>query len=60
MALRIARAIKPNMIAEDLLLPVAKDIVMIGDEFVTQLRAISLSDNTVYRRIDDMSADIPA
>ncbi|XP_075420983.1 B-cell CLL/lymphoma 7 protein family member B isoform X1 [Tenrec ecaudatus] len=34
-ALRIARAVKPHTIAEDLLLPVAKDIrVMVRDEFV--------------------------
>ncbi|XP_070599912.1 protein FAM200C-like [Erythrolamprus reginae] len=59
-ALRIARAMKPHTIAEDLLLPAAKDIVrvMIGDEFVTKLSAISLSNDTVRRRIDDMSADI--
>ncbi|KAK1345281.1 LOW QUALITY PROTEIN: hypothetical protein QTO34_013992 [Cnephaeus nilssonii] len=47
-------------IAEDLLLPAAKDIVrvMIGEEFVIKLSAISLSNDTVCRRIDDMSADI--
>ncbi|XP_048350340.1 protein ZBED8-like isoform X2 [Sphaerodactylus townsendi] len=57
---RIARAMKPDTIAKDLLLPVAKDIVrvMIGDEFVTKLSAISLSNDTIHRRIDDMSADI--
>ncbi|KAM5251205.1 zinc finger BED domain-containing protein 5-like [Hipposideros larvatus] len=59
-ALRITRAMKPHTIAEDLLLPVAKDIVrvMIGDEFVMKLSAISLSNDTVCRRIDDISADI--
>ncbi|XP_048351811.1 protein ZBED8-like [Sphaerodactylus townsendi] len=59
-ALRIARAMKPHTIAKDLLLPGAKDIVrvMIGDEFVMKLSAISLSNDTVRRRIDDMSADI--
>lgn len=59
-ALRIARAMKPHTIGEDLLLPAAKDIVrvMIGDEFVTKLNAISLSNDTVRRRLDDMSADI--
>ncbi|XP_015421155.1 PREDICTED: zinc finger BED domain-containing protein 5-like [Myotis davidii] len=57
--LKIDRGMKPHTIAEDLLLPVAKDIVrgMIGDEFVTKLSAISLSNDTV-RRIDDMYADI--
>ncbi|XP_034277935.1 zinc finger BED domain-containing protein 5-like isoform X1 [Pantherophis guttatus] len=57
---RIARAMKPHTIAEDLLLPTAKDIVrvMIGDEFVKKLSPISLSNDTVRRRIDDMSADI--
>ncbi|XP_039175589.1 SCAN domain-containing protein 3-like [Crotalus tigris] len=59
-ALRIARAMKPHTIAEELLLPAAKDLVrvMIGDEFVTKLNAVSLSNDTIRRRIDDMSADI--
>ncbi|XP_015677944.1 SCAN domain-containing protein 3-like [Protobothrops mucrosquamatus] len=41
-AFRIARAMKPHTIAEDLLLPVAKDIVrvMIGDEFVTKFDTV--------------------
>lgn len=58
-ALRIARAMKPHTIAEDLLLPAAKDIVrvLIGDEFVMKLSVISLSNDTVCR-IGDMSADI--
>ncbi|XP_060616127.2 protein FAM200C-like isoform X1 [Anolis sagrei] len=59
-ALRIARSMKPDTIGEDLLWPVAKDIVqvMIGEEFVTKLSAVSLSNDTVRRRIHDMSADI--
>ncbi|XP_040275585.1 protein ZBED8-like [Bufo bufo] len=59
-ARRIARAMKPHTIGEDLLLPAAKDIVrvMIGDEYVTKLNAISLSNDTVRRRLDDMSTDI--
>ncbi|KAL6046540.1 hypothetical protein STEG23_018200 [Scotinomys teguina] len=59
-ALRIARTMKPHTFAEDLLLPVAKDgvRVMIGDEFVTRLNTVSLSNDTVRRRIDDMSVDI--
>lgn len=59
-ALRIARDMKPHTFAEHLLFPVAKDSVrvMIGDEFVTKLSAVSLSNDTVRRRIHDMSADI--
>ncbi|XP_014389407.1 PREDICTED: LOW QUALITY PROTEIN: protein ZBED8-like [Myotis brandtii] len=57
---RMARAMKPHNFAEDLMLPAAKDIVrvMIGDKFLMKLSAISLSNDTVRRRIDDMSADI--
>ena len=59
-ALRIAKAKKPHTIAEELLLPATKDIarVMLGAEYVNKLNALSLSNNTVSRRIDDMSADI--
>ena len=56
----IARAMKLHTIAEDLLLPAAKDIVrvMIRDKFVKKLSAISLSNDTVHRRIDGVSVDI--
>ncbi|KAM4697851.1 zinc finger BED domain-containing protein 5-like [Rhinophrynus dorsalis] len=59
-ALRITKAKKPHTIGEDLLLPAAKDIVgvMIGAEFVKKLSVVSLSNDTVSRRIDDMSAVI--
>ena len=59
-ALRIAKAKKPHTIAVELLLPATKDIVrvMLGAEYVNKLNTISLSNNTVSRRIDDMSADI--
>ena len=59
-ALRIAKAKKPHTIAEELLLPATKDIVrvLLGAEYVNKLNTISLSNNTVSRRIDDMSADI--
>ncbi|XP_075833987.1 protein FAM200C-like isoform X1 [Microtus pennsylvanicus] len=59
-ALRIARTMKPHSFAEDLLLPAAKDSVrvLIGKEFGMQLSAVSLSNDTVRRRINDMSADI--
>ena len=60
LALRIAKTKKPHTIAEELLLPATKDIVrvMLGAEYFNKLNAISLSNNTVSRRIDDMSADI--
>jgi len=59
-AFRIAKAKKPHTIAEELLLPATKDIVrvMLGAEYVSKLNTISLSNNTVSRRINDMSADI--
>ena len=59
-ALRIAKAKKPHTIDEVLLLPATKDIVrvMLGAEYVNKLNTISLSNNTVSRRVDDMSADI--
>ena len=59
-ALRIAKAKKPYTIALELLLPATKDIarVMLGAEYVNKLNTISLSNNTVSRRIDGMSADI--
>ena len=58
-ALRIAKAKKPHTIAEELLLPATKDIVrvMLGAEYANKLNTISLSNNTVSRRIDDMSDD---
>ena len=59
-ALRIAKAKKPHTIADELLLPSTKDIVrvMLRVEYVDKLNTISLSNNTVSRRIGDMSADI--
>ena len=59
-ALRIARARKPNTIAENLIFPCTKDIVrlLIGPEAVNKLSPLSLSNNTVKRRITDMSQDV--
>ena len=53
-ALRIAKAKKPHTIAEELLLPATKDIVrvMLGADYVGKLNTISLSNNTVSKRID--------
>ena len=59
-SLRIAKAKKPHVIGEELILPCTKDIVhhMLGDNAVKSLECVSLSNNTVQRRITDMSADI--
>lgn len=56
----IAKNGKPHTIGEDLILPAAKEMVgvVIGEKAAKQLNAISLSDNTVKRRIDDMAADM--
>ena len=53
-ALRIAKAKKPHTIADELLLPATKDIVrvILGAECVNKLNTISLSNDTVSRRID--------
>ena len=53
-ALRIAKAKKPHTIAKELLLPATKDIVraLLGAEYVKRLNTISLSNNTVSRRIE--------
>ena len=59
-ALRIAKAKKPHTIGEELILPCAKDIVrlILGNDPERKLNDISLSDNTVQRRIYDLSEDI--
>ncbi|KII73288.1 SCAN domain-containing protein 3 [Thelohanellus kitauei] len=59
-ALRIARSKKPHTIAEELILPSAIDMceVVLGREYSQKLKAIPLSDNTVSRRIVDMSEDV--
>jgi zinc finger BED domain-containing protein 5/7/8/9 len=56
----IAKAKKPHTIGENLILPAAIEIVktMFGDTQAQQLKNIPLSDNTVERRISDMSQDI--
>ena len=46
--------------AETLILPVCKAIVneMLGPDTAKEIAKVPLSDNTIARRIDDMSADI--
>ncbi|XP_026093452.1 zinc finger BED domain-containing protein 5-like [Carassius auratus] len=56
----IAKAGKPHTIGETLILPAAKEMVgvMCGEKARKQLNLISLSDNTVERRINEMADDI--
>ena len=56
----IAQTRKPHTIREELILPSAKEMVgvMVGEKAAKQLDAISLSDNTVKRRIDNMAEDV--
>lgn len=57
---RIAKCKKPHTIGENLVLPAAMDIVrtMFGESYAKQLQQIPLSDNTVGRRINDISEDL--
>ena len=59
---RIAKAKSPHTIGEELIMPCAKEMVslMIGEYMVSKLGIIPLSNNTVHRRICDMSEDITA
>ncbi|XP_050523920.1 zinc finger BED domain-containing protein 5-like [Daktulosphaira vitifoliae] len=56
-SLRIAKAGKPHTIGENLVLPAIKDTVgvMFGDKFSKDVEMIPLSNDTVTRRINDMS-----
>ncbi|TKS64936.1 Zinc finger BED domain-containing protein 5 [Collichthys lucidus] len=59
-AYRVAQCKKPHTIAEELILPSAIDMVstMIDVATASKLKAIPLSNNTISRRIYDMSKDI--
>ena len=61
-ALRVARAKKAHTVAEELILPSAVDMcdTVLGKESAAKLKSIPLSDNTIARRIKDMSDDIKA
>ena len=61
-ALRVARAKKPHTIAENLILPAAIDMceAVLNGKCATKLKEISLSNNTVSGRIDEISNDIKA
>ncbi|GFT61711.1 SCAN domain-containing protein 3 [Trichonephila clavipes] len=51
---------KPHIIAEELILPAAIEIIrtMFGDNFAKELLSIPLSNDTVSRRIDDIAEDV--
>ena len=51
---------KPHTVAETLILPVCKAIVneMLASDAAKEIAKVPLSDNTIARRIDGVSADI--
>ncbi|KAK9882479.1 hypothetical protein WA026_021820 [Henosepilachna vigintioctopunctata] len=57
---QIAKCKKTHHIGENLILPAAIDIVriMFSESYAKQLEKIPLSDNTVGRRINDISEDL--
>eukprot|EP00106_Octopus_bimaculoides_P022067 XP_014789509.1 PREDICTED: protein FAM200B-like [Octopus bimaculoides] len=59
-ALRVARVKKAHNIAEELVLPCAIDMyeAVLDGKCAAKLKAVPLSDNTIARRIEDMSKDI--
>uniref|UniRef100_A0A2S2Q132 Zinc finger BED domain-containing protein 5 n=1 Tax=Sipha flava TaxID=143950 RepID=A0A2S2Q132_9HEMI len=56
-SLRIAQTGKPHTIGESLILPAIKDAVGItfDQKFLKDIEKLSLSNNTVFRRIDEIS-----
>ena len=58
---QIAKQKKAHTISEDLLMPVMKEVVkiMIGEKECKKLVAVSLSNETVKRRIAVMSNNVP-
>ncbi|KAL4120074.1 hypothetical protein QTP88_012813 [Uroleucon formosanum] len=56
----VAKTMKPHTIGEQLILPACREIVKIffGIEAGQEILKIPLSDNTISRRINDMSEDI--
>lgn len=59
-SLIIAKDGKPHTIGETLVLPAAKEIVrcVLGDKAAKEIEKVSLSNDIVKRRIDDMSSNI--
>ena len=59
-ALLMAEQKQPHTIVESLILPGAKILVkrVFGEQAIAKLNAVSLSDNTMKRQIQEMSDDI--
>ena len=59
-ALIVVKATKPHTIAEELFLPSAIDMAkaVLGETMANKICAIPLSNNTISRRIVDMSIDV--
>lgn len=59
-AYQIAQCKKPHTIAEELILPVALDMVsvMLDDASAAKIKTIPLSNDTVARRINDIANDL--
>lgn len=59
-AYKVAQQQKCHTIAESLIMPCAKEMVskVCGEEQAKKLNAISLSNNTIRRRLDDMATDV--
>ena len=53
----VAEQKQPHTIAESLILPGAK-ILVFGEQAIAKLNAVSLSDNTIKHRIEEMLDDI--
>ena len=56
----VARKKKSHTLGEELILPCCKNIISLvfGEEVVEKLTSVSLSNNTIFRRITDMSFNI--
>ena len=59
-SLLVAQSMKAHTFAESLVLPAAKALVrnLIGDEEAVKLESVSLSNDTVKRRIKEISGDV--
>ncbi|XP_057184172.1 zinc finger MYM-type protein 6-like [Triplophysa rosa] len=59
-AQRLAKSKKPHSIGQELLLPAAVEMceAVLGTEAANKLKAVPLSNDTVRRRIEELSADI--